>query len=86
MSVKDERSFLRVQTVVKMADFLSRILSAGEDWVVERRPNDFYSLDVKLTEFHGPLRDAQLPTRKLTTSRAELIQVRNGPFACVLHR
>jgi hypothetical protein len=52
------------------------IISAGEDWLVERRPNDFYSLDIKLTEFHGSFRDVQLPPRRLMTSRSECIQVR----------
>lgn len=47
----------------------------NDECIVERRPNDFYSLDVKLTEFHGTFTDAQLPPRKLLTTRLESIQV-----------
>lgn len=45
------------------------------EWLIERRPMDFYSLDVKLNEFHGSVIDAQLPPRKLLTTRLESIQV-----------
>ncbi|XKL62889.1 hypothetical protein PGB90_002722 [Kerria lacca] len=47
----------------------------NKEWIVERRPIDFYSLDVKLSEFHGTLMDAQLPSRRLLTTRLESIQL-----------
>ncbi|KAG8262300.1 Sorting nexin-14 [Homalodisca vitripennis] len=36
----------------------------SSQWTVERRLTDFYSLDAKLTEFHGEFPDAQLPSRR----------------------
>lgn len=37
------------------------------EWSVFRKINDFYTLESKLTEFHGSFLDAQLPQKKLLT-------------------
>ncbi|KAK7602969.1 hypothetical protein V9T40_002968 [Parthenolecanium corni] len=56
--------------------FVIQIQAADRgEWLIERRPMDFYSLDVKLNEFHGSVIDAQLPPRKLLTTRLESIQL-----------
>ncbi|RZF42736.1 hypothetical protein LSTR_LSTR014760 [Laodelphax striatellus] len=52
----------------------------SNQWTVERKQADFYTLESKLAEFHGEFSDAQLPTRRLLGpaapgSRSESTQV-----------
>lgn len=65
--------------------FVFHIYIDNKEWIVERRPIDFYSLDVKLSEFHGTLMDAQLPSRRLLTTRLESIQVFLLLYIIILH-
>lgn len=39
---------------------------------MERKLADFYSLDAKLTEFHGEFSDAQLPPRRQMTATSPM--------------
>jgi sorting nexin-14 len=34
-------------------------------WTVDRRYHDFYTLESKLTEFHGEFPDIQLPPKRI---------------------
>ena len=34
-------------------------------WTVDRRYHDFYTLESKLTEFHGEFTDTQLPPKRI---------------------
>jgi sorting nexin-14 len=34
-------------------------------WTVDRRYHDFYTLESKLTEFHGDFPDTQLPPKRI---------------------
>ena len=45
--------------------FLCADENEGSHWTVERRYNDFYALEAKLTEFHGEFPDNQLPPRRM---------------------
>lgn len=42
-----------------------------KQWCVERRLADFYTLQSKLTEFHGVFLDARLPSRRILLQKTE---------------
>jgi len=42
-----------------------------KQWCVERRLADFYTLQSKLTEFHGVFLDARLPAKRILTQKTE---------------
>lgn len=42
-----------------------------KQWCVERRLADFYTLKSKLTEFHGVILDARLPSRRILLQKTE---------------
>ena len=47
-------------------------------WEVERRYNEFYILENKLTEFHGEFQDNQLPPKRalFTSKDIDFMQMR----------
>ncbi|KAK3930284.1 Sorting nexin-14 [Frankliniella fusca] len=52
-------------------------------WTVERRYNDFYALEAKLTEFHGEFSDNQLPPRRMllfSAPSAQFLETRKQVF------
>lgn len=77
-------SFFCLFSLVQIIIFYELVkcaLGDASQWTVERRLTDFYSLDAKLTEFHGEFPDAQLPPRRQIANlpspsgRPESIQV-----------
>ncbi|XP_056103292.1 sorting nexin-14 isoform X4 [Rhinichthys klamathensis goyatoka] len=52
-----------------------------ESWSVYRRYVEFYVLESKLTEFHGPFQDAQLPSKRIIGPKNyEFLSSKRGEF------
>ncbi|XP_077075759.1 sorting nexin-14 isoform X2 [Siphateles boraxobius] len=52
-----------------------------ESWSVHRRYVEFYVLESKLTEFHGPFQDAQLPSKRIIGPKNyEFLSSKRGEF------
>ncbi|XP_067272865.1 sorting nexin-14 isoform X1 [Pseudorasbora parva] len=52
-----------------------------ENWSVYRRYVEFYVLESKLTEFHGPFQDAQLPSKRIIGPKNyEFLSSKRGEF------
>ncbi|CAH1794558.1 unnamed protein product [Owenia fusiformis] len=50
-------------------------------WFVDRRYNEFYALEQKMSEFHGEFLDFKLPTKKQFGTKAkEFLETRKQPF------
>ncbi len=51
------------------------------NWQVERKYNEFYVLEQKLTEFHGEFEDAFLPSKKsFGTKNKEFLEAKREQF------